>query len=406
MFLICSSLLFTYITLYITLTSFEFTISSTTTTHSVISTHYFYENNTYYYLLYLGYPGAKLYAPISLSSQHTTIKDALFVKHNSNSIKTFDSEIITTKGFKEITANKLCDSVIKHKNAFTINQFCFYSIPSYIYNSMPNEYDGLSFAFHITNENSSLIHLLNRTQQISKPIFAFVPPDYNEQHKTKGLMFYGGIDLKYLNNKTYYTVCSTVKTAIAWGCVLDYIFIDNVDDYRSKHNKQTFGNIYYSIFQTSEEYILAPESFHKFFLEYVLSINGQCYQVKDEMSFYIQCDVHTVMNKLKSIDFSFEHSMFRFKPHELFTCVNNECKFKIRFRESSAHLWTIGTAFLDKYATVFDYENSSITFYSEEWLDIKNKSLSIPIPQVVHISHSNIKCVIMFNITIFLIINI
>ena len=410
----------TYITLYITLlllTSINFALcysssnSNTITTRSIISTHYFYENNTYYYLLYLGYPGAKLYVPISLSSQHTTIKDILFPKNNTYSIKAYDSEIIRTKNFKEIRADKLCDNIINNKNAFTIHEFCFYSIPSYIYNTMPNEHEGLAFAFHIPNKNFSLIHQLNTTQQIDKAVFAFIPPlDYNEQHKTKGLMFYGGIDLQYLNNKTYYTVCSSIKTATAWGCVLDYIYIDNVDDYNSKHNKKTFGNMYYSIFQTSEAFILAPELFLKFFLEYVISVNGQCVQVKDKEGLYIQCDTNTVMNKLKSIDFQFEHSMFRFKSYELFICDynSNECIFKIRYHESNAHLWTIGAAFLDKYATVFDYENASITFYSDEWIDINNRSLSITIPHndVSLSSYAHIKRIIIFNITILLIINI
>ena len=404
----------TYITLYITLlllTSFNFTLCYSS---NIISTHYFYENNTYYYLLYLGYPGAKLYVPISLSSQHTTIKDILFPKNNTHSIKAYDSEIIRTKNFKEVLADKLCDSIINNKNAFTIQQFCFYSIPSYIYNTMPNEHEGLAFAFHIPNKNFSLIHQLNTTHQINKAVFAFIPPvDYNEQYKIKGLMFYGGIDLQYLNNKTYYTVCSSIKTATAWGCVLDYIFIDNVDDYNSRHNKKTFGNIYYSIFQTSEAFILAPEYFLKFFLEYVVSINGQCVQVKDKEVLYIQCDRNTVMNKLKSIDFQFEHSMFRFKSYELFTCDNNsnnsnECIFKIQHHESNAHLWTFGAAFLDKYATVFDYDNASITFYSDEWIDINNRSLSITIPHINDTisSYSYMKRIIIFNITILLIINI
>ena len=253
--------------------------------------------------------------------------------------------------------------------------------------------DSISLSFLSYDDNFSLINTLYRKKIISYKRFSFVKDNENIK------LILGGIPSEYMNTK-YKGTCKVVNKKY-WGCNLTqvnlYVKYDNRTSSGYFMNKKE--NDYYSLFQTNSKHISVPSRYYDFLHQSYMKqmINQEVCNLNPDKQYV--CKSSFVSNLSFSLELDFDGMSLQLDTKDLFE-DNGVWSSLIIKRNDNPNEWKIGTGVLHKLNILFDYDDKSISFYSNE-NTITESKLKTEIKRNKNISISCIKT----NIVMLMMIN-
>ena len=253
--------------------------------------------------------------------------------------------------------------------------------------------DSISLSFLSYDDNFSLINTLYRKKIISYKRFSFVKDNENIK------LILGGIPSEYMNTK-YKGTCKVVNKKY-WGCNLTqvnlYVKYDNRTSSGYFMNKKE--NDYYSLFQTNSKQISVPSRYYDFLHQSYMKqmINKEVCNLNPDKQYV--CKSSFVSNLSFSLELDFDGMSLQLDTKDLFE-DNGVWSSLIIKRNDNPNEWKIGTGVLHKLNILFDYDDKSISFYSNE-NTITESKLKTEIKRNKNISISCIKT----NIVMLMMIN-
>ena len=236
----------------------------------------------------------------------------------------------------------------------------FYFIPTY---ASPF---GLSLSLGLKNESSSILHTLYKEKKISDLKFGFYFPPSTPLN---GTLYIGGVDKNLIKNMQS-SQCRSNDTF--WGCQLHKVTFNN-------NGSLVFGNTFATFFQTEYHPIYCPIEFLDYLKENFLKDlfeNNVCKYHVFGSSKYIQIrcqNLTTVYSALPEyLNFDFGGNLLRIPMLNLtysFTEIGKDYVVINMFyaeRDVRNDQWNFGMNFFINYITLFDYEDKTVTFYSNE----------------------------------------
>ena len=217
---------------------------------------------------------------------------------------------------------------------------------------------GYGFGYRYIDEHFSFVHSLYNQKKIDHKLFAFIPAKENED----GYFIIGGItdDLNY----KYKGSLNVNKRYNTWGNTLKRISIGNV-----KYDINVYAQIHSSHYD-----IVTSKRFFNFILNTVLKediINKHCERLTEGFKKgMIECN-RTVIENKKDITFEFENITFKFPFINCFDSFDSTSFSSFSYDTSLKEdelddILYLGYPFIRQFnLTVFNYEDSSISFYSD-----------------------------------------
>ena len=244
------------------------------------------------------------------------------------------------------------DDMASITNNYEVNfvHFHFYLLGTFIDRNTTS----FPLYYKVNYSRNSLIHSYKSNDIIKQFKFYLEPTNDNE-----GFLHFGedpDIIYSLQNVNKYISKCHVNTTDNYWGCFLNKISIGN---YNFKVNN-------YTIFKTSHDSIIVPEKCLDFLAEKIFNK-----AIKDEICTYYS---NTIYKKkyifCKNTNFPMDNIYFYFEGYgylleiqKLFSCDKERCIFLIKY-EKNEYDYSIGLPFLSNYISEFNFENNSITFYS------------------------------------------
>ena len=323
--------------------------------HSQVSVPYFLENEKYNIEIDIGNPLKLIHKPID-----QMLSNSLFISGNyqpdSFTIKNHGTTTLYIKD-KKIDCDILSDSVTlimnKEKDEkVTVDDFTFY-FSSFLEFIGVIVREGFAFSYNMTNYNNSLTHLLYINHKIDHLLYAFYP-----QTNTTGTLYFGNVPSSITKNYQYESSCSIIPNGIYWGCSIDKIEFGNLE-YIPVNNETHSNHVY---FNSGFNNIHFPEDFIDYFSDY-LYIFGRCSVFSSIEGIDVTCD-KTVMAMAGNITFTIGDYQYVIDIPSLFKCSTHNCYSLFMTKKEYGNNWVFGIQFLNRFISVFDYENKEIRFMS------------------------------------------
>lgn len=293
-----------------------------------------------------------LITTMDLKSNFTWFRD---VRHEC-----FDNkEIKITINKIELVAIECIDSLTLTDDNKVLSEYYYYIIPkqsSPIYKLKRNS---LAFSYKFNDEKFSVIHQLYNEKKISKKIFAIGEYDKFNDY---GEIYFGGIPDEIIVNKTFKGKCNVDDSYSTWSCSLKKIEINHHTYHATNH---------YMYFQTNNEYIYAPQNFMSFIFESLdNNLKKDCYVYKSSFGGeHLRC-LNDILDNLPNYTFIFDSTSFSIPIKDFFEPgyeTSDSILFFSSIENDRNDTWIFGNYFLSRYITVFDYEDKSISFYSNKY---------------------------------------
>lgn len=222
----------------------------------------------------------------------------------------------------------------------TINDFFFH-----LRYKTTEIYDTL-YLLYKTNPDLSSLHQLLSEKRINHLSFGII----GLQNKV-GYVSLGGVPEEVLEKNKYSATCK-VTGGNNWGCGLKNVIFDD----------KLFKNHYDLSFQANDARILAPKMFMNFLMEEYF---------KDLIRRNV-CEKDTLICKCSSFSsfpnliFNIDNNLIKLNQKSLYRRTALGCQLYIQENVEEPDKWQFGMSFLNNFVTLFNYENSTITFYSNE----------------------------------------
>ena len=365
--------------------------------------------NAFYSNIYLGEPEIKVLLPLDQEMQILWGDSGGYHPENSKTAKKINDTKISFRVYNfygKTISDKIClknnidinkNEIVNDTKNFYLDDFWFITV-GYI-RGYDNRVGGIGLAYKFYDEKYSLIHQLKLKNLISHLNYGFIPNSLinsyennenmdlnnvnNLNTKNKdGLVFFGGVPKNYIFNKYRYN-CKLNDKYNYWSCECPYVFFGEINKYNNSKNLY-FKNENYAYFNAAERRILAPHDFITFlkfnyFQEALLNETCKYYMYGHNYLFECNCDIR---DQFPNISFIFNNYKYSFTSSELFSEYGGGlCQFIIQENHLRKNNFALGTPFLQKFISNFDYETKYISFYSENKLDF------IDIDELFHPSH-------------------
>lgn len=256
--------------------------------------------------------------------------------------------------FKEEEANSFSDQISMNEESIIIDNFQMY----YVNIKSEDFVNGLGLGCLITNPSFSLLYLLKEKQFTDNMSFGFSPIKFG-----KGEMFFGKIPNSYKMQYPYH-VNWNVKND--WECYVSHIMIGKSI---YKYNYKKGGKIH-----TDFNGIIAPNSFMEFLLENVFKEKvqqGGCRKNFWKTKKSIVCTCSEV-NSFPDIVIFIHGKGITFTKDVLFNAFIDDCDLIFEGIDEMNEEFVFGTSFLSSFISWFDYDNKTISLYSNvEIIDLK-----------------------------------
>lgn len=234
------------------------------------------------------------------------------------------------------------------EQSFIIPNFTFYYLKTYV-----PIFDSISLSRTFYDINTSLVHSLYDHRLIDKLKFG-----YHSFNFTDGLIYFGGIPADVINGK-YSIKYNVDKTMSTWSPHIDKIMIGD----------REYVNKYPAFIQSKERRILIPKEIQKFvnetyFLKYMK--NKTCsYSSGYGYNFFVcKC---SITNYLKSFKFVIMNKIIEIDMQYLMRDLKSgDCQILFEENFIDPDMFTLGMPFLQTFVSVFNYEDDTITFYSDK----------------------------------------
>lgn len=224
----------------------------------------------------------------------------------------------------------------------TLKEFFFY------YNKVNNN-NILSLAYDIKDRNLSLIHQLYKMKISNGDSFGFLKGNSN-----RGFFYIGGFPTDFVENKNNVTFYVNRNTGY-WSIDLNKIIID-------QHEYQNSDEV---VFQTITENIYIPHKFVLFLKDTVFKPylqKNECYYTTDDPYLRCQCNIFQTINY---IQFIFNKTIVYFR-NNFYEELEGQNICILLLKETINNRWEFGISFIEQHSILFDYNDSSITFYGNE----------------------------------------
>ena len=364
--------------------------------------------NAFYANIYIGEPEKKILLPLDQEFQILWADSGGYHSENSITSKKINETKISFRYhnfYGSTISDKIClknnidinnNEILNITTNISLDNFWFITVGNI--RGFDSRVGGIGLAYKFEDEKYSLIHELKKKNHISHLNYGFIPAslintyyndentninDANLENKNKnGLVFFGGIPKNYINNKYRYN-CRLTEKYNFWSCELPYVFIGEINKYNNSKNTY-FTNKNYAYFNAAERRILAPKDFISFlkinyFQEHLL--NGTCTYYMYGHNHIFECNC-ALKDKFPNISFIFGNYKYMFTSSELFINYGGElCHFLIQENHLRSNNFLLGSPFLSKFISNFDYETKYISFYTENQLE------GINLDELFHPSH-------------------
>lgn len=312
--------------------------------------------------LVMGNPIHSMFIPINQSLPWTVIrkeKFGLFFSLSSKKIR--DTKLITDKEYHVMEYSDEINFSSLDNITMTIYDYYFYSTGE---NNTSSLTSVLGLGYQFENENFSIVHQLKKQMFIDKLIFT-IDLETNSLDN-KGKIYFGGTPSELITRKNKAT-CRVSDSYISWGCQLKKMIIS----YRNK--TQNIPVFQYAHFQNCQPALILPQYLMEqisetFFFREVIQ-KGLCKFILNESWNYITCSKEVIDNSYDaktSIKFDFDGYIFSLNLNQLFYCNNVACSsnfYSIPLQYGDQII--LGSTFLNQYIVEYDYEDKSISFYSD-----------------------------------------
>ena len=292
----------------------------------------------------IGTMKSERYWELDLQNEITFTSPAYFEMNKTSTVSIVESGIMDYKNVKNVQYDVL-------KDTFNISDISLPNFHFYFFSKNLNSFDSIALAYKIRDERTSLIHHLYNNKYIDHLSFALY-----QRGVELGDIYFGGIDTTKVNVSNS-GKCEQIKTSHKWGCKTRDVVIG---DYHTK----TQYDVY---FQTNTIEILVPKIIVKylndsFFYSHVK--NNSCSYYPMRKSYECSCEIVPLF---PHFNFAIGDYYYRIPRYYFYEEIGGKCLFL--FGENSFDEWEIGIPFFSEYAALFDYEESTITFYSRRPLE-------------------------------------
>lgn len=264
-------------------------------------------------------------------------------------------KLISNMGFptseSSVPPSKTVYSDIIRIDSTIIENLYFYGVNNIEDNY--NKEDYFSLAFHVDNQNFSLVHILYKNNLIPNFQYAFVPTS-----KDFGKLYFGGIPEKEINKMKYKGKCDLQSER--WGCQIRKICI-------KENNCYNANNVI--IFQFAYLQIHSPLNFIYYLRDQLNNKGGNLCDLHKTAKFESVSCSNTIFHN-QNISFVIGNYLFQLKLTDIFFCWNDICLSTIKhfYKYNKTNIWIFGYDFFKFYYSVFDYTDKSVTFYSNKYI--------------------------------------
>ena len=335
-----------------------------------IITDYIEILNSYNILLSLSEIYHKTHFQIDLSLDHTWVYNNFYTQIKSKHVKKYNSyQGFDSDNNQTLQIEDISDNVYFYRQQIKIENFFFKTVepkPEFGYSSI-----GFRYKNGDKNTTFFVVHQLKEKGMINKLIFSLVPIDYYH-----GKLVLGELPNDIIKYSPYKTSCAVDKVYLDWGCRISIVMVGGVT-YINPVN-------HYAFFQTATTFIYAPETFMDFLRENVFDSyikKNVCSYNKGKKKFV--CNFDNEKQKFPNITFKIGDSYFTLSEHYLFDSSYGNKTFIIQQNTEKRMYWVLGGAFYKMNIISFDYENHSVSFYSNSSFNllpsssiIENKNIS------------------------------
>ena len=208
----------------------------------------------------------------------------------------------------------------------------------------------MSLAYDINDHNLSLIHQLFRMKISNGDSFGFLKGNSDN----RGFFYIGGFPNDFIENKNNVTFYVN-KNIGYWSIDLNKVIIAQ---HEYKNNDEV-------VFQTVTENIYIPHQFVLFLKDKVFKSyldKNECYYTTDDPYLRCQC---SIFQKMNFIQFIFNKTIVYFR-NNFYKELEGENICILLLKETINNRWEFGISFIEQHSILFNYNDSSITFYGNE----------------------------------------
>ena len=233
----------------------------------------------------------------------------------------------------------------------------------------------LSFAKECEDSKKCLVNRLKDEGKINKLEYTFEKVDLEEYIDEESIIYIGGVPNNVIKDKNM-VKCKVDKSNSNWSCNLRGISFGvspNELKYEEINDKITF--------QVRNEDFQVPEKFLSFYKSKILKVvieKGWC-RYYDSPDIYIagyQCKnkamklIPTIHLLIGNFYLSFPSKLFFELPKD--SSDEEEYVF-LNIQKNPFDKWSIGGRFINHYISRFNYEDNTISFYSDDKFVVDNK---------------------------------
>lgn len=334
-------------------------------TEKIISFKFNYISGSYYSSIGIGEPSQSKLFGFNMGYDYTW----------SGTIPTFQISISKTRYIEENkkrTLNLYCDyretegtPIVDRLNIETrggitviIDNYTIYGVS----NNDIGISDSIGLSRTILNKENSFVTAFKKKGLIDNLGFGFSAIDFNE-----GDLYLGGINnYKFLQYPAKFS-CNIKENIPYWGCGMTKMRIGN--------NKIMDSN-YYAMFQVNQSFIIAPDIIlsqlnETIFKPFIKDKTCHYYEYPGAKNFICKCDT---IEKIPDITFFFNNQGVKFKAKHLFEQYGINCKFNIVGAEWNSPFFVLGSYFIQRFLSYFDFETKTVSLYSSEEFETLNSS--------------------------------
>lgn len=300
----------------------------------------------------------------------------------SSTLKNISYEFIQIKG-GSFTGYKSID--VLQNDDFYIKDYCFY----YFLAANNSIYDTFSLSYKYRDSKMSIVEHLYNNGEIPQKTFGFY------QHDLLGkVLYFGDLPNEVSNIFNYSVKCQVIENNNSFGW--------NLKLSKVKFQNYTFYSSAFSELNVNINEIYAPREFIDFLINHFFErkiLKNYCSLIfSKNRERKIRCERHIEL-LFPNITFVFDDNEFTIGSKSLFKTMLDRIYFQI-IENTYNNQWIFGILFMDQFATLFNYDDKSITFYSE-YSNIKSNKLNI-----VKGDQNKKEIILLYIINIFLVIGV
>jgi hypothetical protein len=241
-------------------------------------------------------------------------------------------------------------------------------------------YSVWAFGPHINNSMHSITHSLKNRGYTKSNKFSFLFEKDNTTYCTiGGRIYFGDIDSQILKAYKYKSEMKINNNEMTvWNCNVSYIFWNYGQFVINNNYNNILHKPYIAYFDTLTEYIELPHDMFAYIEEEYLGKyikNRKCKKYEYSFKEY-SCDC-SIINSFDDLVFLIDNVAYVFTYKDLFFHHDYYCVFIVTLNDNPNKFNSIilGSKFISKYISEFNYNATSITFYSQNKLIHSHKGI-------------------------------